>query len=247
MGTEGVGKSTWANSAPNPVFIQTEDGLDAVDVNAAFELAKKYRDVLDAINLLITDDHSYKTVVIDTLDWLEHLIHQQIADENNVDAIEKIPYGKGYKFALEQWRGVIEGLDILRNDKGMIVILLAHVKIKRFEDPTTDAYDRYLMDLHDSASSLLIEWCDILGFASHSVATKSTDAGFNRKITRGVGSGERLMHLEERPGFVAKNRYGLPALINFPKVGGWQVLEASMNVALQSKPAPQTQPKKAAA
>ena len=28
-GIHGVGKSTFAASAPNPVYIQTEDGLDA--------------------------------------------------------------------------------------------------------------------------------------------------------------------------------------------------------------------------
>jgi hypothetical protein len=238
MGTEGVGKSTWGNSAPAPVFVQTEDGLDALDVNASFEIAKTLQDVIDAIGVLIAEEHSFKTVVVDTADWLEHLIHRQIAAQNNVDAIEKIPYGKGYKFALEEWRKVLEGLDLLRNDKEMIVVILAHVKIKRFEDPTADAYDRYLLDLHDSAASLLTEWCDVLGFASHAIATKTTDAGFNRKVTRGVGSGERILHLEERPGFVAKNRYGLPPSIAFPKSGGWQVFDTAMNAAQQGKPAP---------
>jgi AAA domain len=238
MGTEGVGKSTWANSAPNPVFIQTEDGLDALDVNASFEMARSLPDVIDAISALIGDEHSFRTVVIDTADWLEHLIHRQIAAENNTDAIEKIPYGKGYKYALEEWRKVLEGLDLLRNEKEMIVIILAHVQIKRFEDPIADAYDRYLLDLHNSAASLLTEWCDVLGFAAHAIATKTTDAGFNKKITRGVGSGERILHLEERPGFTAKNRYGLPPSIAFPKSGGWSVFETALNAAQQPAKAP---------
>lgn len=233
MGTEGVGKSTWANSAPNPVFIQTEDGLDALDVNASFDIARSLHDVIDALSLLIADEHNFKTVVIDTADWLEHLIHRQVATENNTDAIEKIPYGKGYKYALEEWRKVLEGLDLLRNGKDMTIIILAHVKIKRFEDPTADAYDRYLLDLHDSAASLLVEWCDVLGFAAHAIATKTIDAGFNKKITRGVGSGERILHLEERPGFTAKNRYGLPPSIAFPKKDGWAVFETAMNAAQQ--------------
>lgn len=238
MGTEGVGKSTWANTAPNPVFIQTEDGLDALDINARFDLATKYDDVFDALLALANEEHSFKTVVVDTADWLEHLIHKHVALENKVDAIEKIPYGKGYKFAMEMWRDMVAALDLLRNDRGMIVIILAHVKIKRFEDPTADAYDRYLLDLHDSAAALLTEWCDILGFASHAIATKTTDAGFNRKVTRGTSSGERILHLEERAGFVAKNRYGLPPSISFPKANGWQVLETAMNTALNAKSTP---------
>lgn len=236
MAPQGVGKSTWANSAPSPIFIQTEEGLDAIDVNASFDLARSQQDVLDAIGALIAEDHDFKTVALDTADWLETLIHKQIAAQNSVDAIEKIPYGKGYKFAIDEWRKILEGLDLLRNEKDMITIILAHVKIKRFEDPTADAYDRYILDLHDSAASLLVEWCDVLGFANHSIATKTTDAGFNKKIIRGIGSGERILYLEERPGFIAKNRYGMPPSIGFPKHGGWTVFERELATAMQPQP-----------
>jgi hypothetical protein len=231
MGTQGVGKSSWANSAPSPVFIPTEEGLDAIDVNSAFDIARSLQDVLEALGALIYEDHDFKTVVIDTADWLETLIHKQVSAQNSIDSIEKIPYGKGYKFAVDEWRKILEGLDLLRNEKGMITIILAHVKIKRFEDPTADAYDRYILDLHDSASSVLIEWCDVLGFANHSIATKTTDAGFNKKIIRGIGTGERVLYLEERPGFLAKNRYGLPPSITFPKIDGWKAFDAAMMAA----------------
>jgi hypothetical protein len=246
MGTEGVGKSTWGNSAPNPVFIQTEDGLDALDVNASFDLATSYADVRQALWELAYEEHQFKSVVLDTADWTETLIHKKVADDHKVATIDLIPYGKGYKAAMEIWRDMLAGFDVLRNDKGMIVIILAHVKIKKFEDPTADAYDRYLLDLHDSAAALLTEWCDIIGFATHSVATKTTDAGFNRKATRATSSGERLLHLEERAGFVAKNRYGLPPTIAFPKENGWQVLETALTAAYQPKPQPQIQQSKKA-
>jgi hypothetical protein len=77
----------------------------------------------------------------------------------------------------------------------------------------------------------LIEWCDVLGFANHSIATKTTDAGFNKKIIRGIGTGERVLYLEERPGFLAKNRYGLPPSITFPKIDGWKAFDAAMMAA----------------
>ena len=234
MGPQGVGKSTWANSAPASVFIQTEEGTDAINVNAAFDLARSEQDVLDALDALAREEHDFRTVIIDSADWLESLIHRQIAAQNNVDAIEKIPYGKGYKLAVEEWRAVLEKLDIVRNLKNMVVIILAHVKIKRFEDPTADAYDRYLLDLHDSASSLLVEWCDVLAFVNHSIATKTSDGGFNKKIIRGIGSGERVMYLEERPGFIAKNRYGMPASIGFPKDNGWAEFERYLTAAMTS-------------
>ena len=33
-GTHGIGKSTFAAQAPNPVFIPTEEGLDAINATA---------------------------------------------------------------------------------------------------------------------------------------------------------------------------------------------------------------------
>jgi len=38
-GTEGIGKSTFAAQAPNPIFIPTEDGLNEIDC-ASFPMAK---------------------------------------------------------------------------------------------------------------------------------------------------------------------------------------------------------------
>jgi hypothetical protein len=37
-----------------------------------------------------------------------------------------------------------------------------------------------------------------------------SDVGFNKKVTRALGSGERVLYTAERPAFLAKNRYGLP-------------------------------------
>ena len=47
-------------------------------------------------------------------------------------------------------------------------------------------------------------------FANYRISTVKSDVGFNKKVTRALGSGARVMHTEERPAFLAKNRYGLP-------------------------------------
>ena len=44
-GQEGIGKSTFAAAAPNPIFIQTEDGLGEINCKK-FPLAKTYDEVL---------------------------------------------------------------------------------------------------------------------------------------------------------------------------------------------------------
>ena len=70
-GIEGIGKSTLAKHAPAPIFMPTEDGLREIDC-AAFPVAKTVDDIENYIRALLTEQHDYKTAVIDTADWLEH-------------------------------------------------------------------------------------------------------------------------------------------------------------------------------
>jgi hypothetical protein len=76
--------------------------------------------------------------------------------------------------------------------------------------PDFDSRPRYVIKLHSKASALLQEHSDIVLFANYRVSTVKSDVGFNKKVTRALGSGERLLHTAERPAFLAKNRYGLP-------------------------------------
>ena len=215
-GTEGAGKSTTASKAPKPIFIQTEDGLGEIDCDK-FPLAHSFDDVLAALSELNTVEHSYQTVVIDSLDWLERMIWDAVCKAHGTDSIEKVGggYGKGYTEALPYWRKVIDGLDQLRNRKQMLVLLIAHAKVEKFEDPESAAYDRYSPRLHKHAAALICEWCDAVLFATRKITTQKENTGFGRTrtIAAGIGKdgGERVLRTVGGPACVAKNRYGLPA------------------------------------
>ena len=208
-GTHGVGKSTWGSMAPQPIFIQTEDGLGEIACDK-FPLARSFDEAMQALSELYGEEHPYHTVVVDSLDWLERLIWEEVCRQKAVESIEEIGYAKGYVFALTQWREFLTGLDALRRERGMMIVLIAHCKIEQFHNPETDNYDRYTPRLHKLASAVVQEWCDEVLFATYKVYTKTTDEGFNRKISKGTGMGERLIHTTERPAHVAKNRLNLP-------------------------------------
>lgn len=208
-GVHGVGKSTFGAMAEKPIFIQTEEGINDIDVDR-FPLATTYGDVLNAISALYSEEHDYQTVVIDSLDWLERLIWAEVCADENVENIEKIGYAKGFSFAIDKWRSVLGALDALRSDRGMTVVLIAHAKIEKFENPETVPYDRYSPRLHKLASALVQEWADEVLFATYKVHTKTTSEGFDRKRTQGIGTGERIVRTTERPAHVAKNRLNLP-------------------------------------
>jgi AAA domain len=214
-GTEGVGKSTLASRAPSPIFIQTEDGLNEIDC-AKFPLARSLDEVLAALNELATQDHSFETVVIDSLDWLERMIWDVVCKREGVTTIERVGggYGKGYILAMDYWRPLIDRLASLHANRHMVVLLIAHAKVERFEDPEAAAYDRYSPRLHKHAAAFITEWCDAVLFATRRFTTRSEDAGFGRQraiaAAIGAGGGERILRTVGGPSCVAKNRYNLP-------------------------------------
>jgi len=208
-GLAGVGKTSFASQAPKPVFLCCEDGLGVLEVTH-FPLLRSFDEVLEALGQLYTDPHTFQTVVLDSLDWLEPLIWARTCKDNGWASIEDAGYGRGYLAALALWRQLLEGLNALRDERRMTVLLLGHTQVKRFESPECDPYDRFEVKLHARAAALVQEHADVVGFATYRVATTRSDAGFNRKVVRALGSGERLLHLAERPAYLAKNRYALP-------------------------------------
>jgi hypothetical protein len=213
-GTEGIGKSTFASQSPNPIFVQTEDGLDEIACNK-FPLAATYEEVLVALVELRTQEHDFETVVIDSLDWLERMIWDRVCQESGVTSIEKADggYAKGYIHALTYWREVVDHLNVLRNARGMVVLLVAHAKVEKFEDPESSPYDRYSPRLNKHAAALVSEWCDAVLFATRKVRTQTEEAGFGRKrtIAHAIGKdgGERILRCVGGPSCIAKNRYGI--------------------------------------
>lgn len=101
-------------------------------------------------------------------------------------------------------------MNALRKKRGMGVIMIAHSQIKRFEDPTSEGYDRYEIKLHRKAADLCMEHCDLIAFATYKTATKQVEGRFGSKSTRAVGTGERVLRTQERPSFIAKSRYPIP-------------------------------------
>ncbi len=222
-GDPGTGKTTFCASAPAPVFIQTEDGLGNLDV-PTFPLAKSYDEVIEALGALYTEQHEFKTVVLDSLDWLEPLIWNKVCEVHKVPSIESLGYGKGYVEALTYWRQVMDGLKALRDTKGMLVLMTAHSAVVKVEDPTMPAYDTRDLKLHRRAAALVEEFADVILYAAVQTNTITEDAGFNQKRVRAITTGNRVMHTVGQPAFLAKNRFSLPS----PLPLAWEAFAQAM-------------------
>ncbi len=215
VGTEGVGKTTFAADSPNPIFICAEDGLPPVLGEVArFPEPESFGDVFDAIRTLIREQHEFRTLVIDTLDWLEPIIWKDLCtrngwvDERGTPDIEKPGYGKGYTAATEEWRRLLAALDTLRARRQMEIILLAHATIRSFANPAGNDFNRYECKLHRGAAALVREWTDVNLFAIHEEFVQEVKG---RSTKKGISTGRRVIHTERNAAWDAKNRYALPA------------------------------------
>jgi hypothetical protein len=213
-GVGGIGKTTWAANAPKPVFLFTEDGQGKLDV-ARFEPRPKdprlrsWNELLECVRSLHSDQHDYQTCVIDSLDFAEPLLWEHTSAKHKKSDIEAFGYQKGYRYAADEARELLQWLDALRGDRNMAIICICHSAAVKFESPDAESYHRYELRLHHHFSSLVRNWSDALLFANYKVVVVKDDEAFDKKRKRAVGVGERVIYTEERPAWWAKNRYGL--------------------------------------
>lgn len=237
-GVGGIGKTTFAAGAPNPVFLFTEEGQGLLDV-PRFEpeendpVIRTWQQLIEACRVLHGDEHSFGTVVLDTLDFAEPLLWRYTAGRYAKDDIEAFGYGKGYGYAVDEARVLFDWFDALRRDRQMAVVILAHSKVRRFESPDAESYDRYQLDVHERLASHVHSWCDALMFANYKAHVVKDKEEFNKERRRATGTGERVLYAEERPSYWAKNRYGLPPELPLQ----WSAFQNAIAVPVSQQPA----------
>ena len=219
LGLPKVGKTTWAASAPGAILlpIKGEEGADEMRC-AKFPTAQSYEDVCSALNALTKEQHDYQFVVIDSASALERLIWERACEigceGKTYKKIDDFGFGKGYSVAKTVWVDFINRLDVLRNTRRMGSILIGHVAPRTFDDPLSAPYDEWVFNVHTTdkgggARDLLTQWADCILFAREKAYTKNVDTEKDPDF-KGIGSGERVLLTQKRPGHPGggRNVYG---------------------------------------
>ena len=249
-GPEGVGKSSLANDAPAAIFLDTDRASsrlhvarypfrDGEDGYIALTLAEIYA----AIDDLLANPHSYRTLVIDTIDRLEQLLWDHVCERQGPNragdrprTIEEIPYGNGYKMAVDEWRVLCHRLDQLRLRRGMDIVLLGHSVVKKYANPLGEDFDRFRPRLDDRALAFLKEWVDVVGFVAFEDAASKLRPTDDRDRPRGIFTGRRLIHLEHSAAWDAKTRLPMPAEVELSLERPWSPFAAAVDTAQQLTP-----------
>jgi hypothetical protein len=248
-GDEGVGKTTLAAAAPDPLLFDIEDGSGRLDISRysfrdepGGHVPGSYKEILGGIDDLIANPSPFKTLVLDTADRLESLMWRNMLERDSgktsamnksgktFNSIEEYGYGKGYVMALDEWRSLCAKLDRLRVSRGMAIIWLAHASIRTFKNPEGDDYDRYQLRINDKAAGFLKEWADVTGFACFEEGAGKLDGDAARP--KGFSTGRRLLRLERTAAFDAKTRISLPAQVPLDPMNPWAPLAKAVEDGL---------------
>lgn len=211
QGTDGIGKSTFGAGADTPIFIQAEDGLSFINA-PRFPQADTWAEMLEQVKSLVTEEHQYKTVVLDTTDAAAKLGEAYVCEKNGWSsaADPKAGYGAFYVAEENAWGHLLSGLNVLHTQKGMNVILLSHVASKAYKDPELEPYDRWEMRCNKKVNSLIKDWVDFNLFANY-----ETQLIKDGQKARGVSYGNRGLYTRFAAAYDAKSRLELPNKLEF--------------------------------
>lgn len=212
VGEGGLGKTTLAAMFPKPVFIRTEDGsqsLTGADV-ALMPIANTTADLFEQIEALATQDHDFKTLVIDSITQLNTMIEHEIvaSDPKQPKSINQAfgGYGAGHNHASEQHRLVREYCGHLSAHKNMHIIFIAHADNETLDLPDSDPYTRYTIRMNKRSVSHYSDNVDCVAFLKLKRFLKGEA---DDKVKRAVSNGERIITCYPTASHISKNRFGI--------------------------------------
>lgn len=197
---DGVGKTRFACSAPDPLVVDANQGSFDYDVQRV--IPQTWQDVKEWTLAVERGEVKCKTFVLDTVGDVEAMLHKELFPESSVAEYEG-GWGKGDNLAITHAR---EYLGLLERvwAKGIGIVLVAHATVREFKDPTTSSsYDRFEVSCRPRLAGTLRGWCDYVLFAREQVSP--TKANANEKV-RAITTGARYIYTRRVPAYDAKAR-----------------------------------------
>lgn len=230
-GVEGIGKTTLAAQAPEPLFIDTEGGTSHMDVRRV--RPQSWTELLAMVDEVAATPGVCKTLVIDTADWAEAMAIDHICTKYRQPGLESFGYGKGYTYLAEEFSRLLAGCDKVIAS-GKHVVITAHARQRKVELPDeTGSFDVWGLKLSKQCAPLLKEWPDALLFANYKTYVVVTDDKKHK-----AQGGKRVIYTAHRATIDAKNRHGLPEEIDLC----WDAIAPIFSQTAGNGPASPVQP-----
>ncbi len=212
-GTPGTGKTSLASTFPGPVFLVRTQGekiprdLPKGQEPMSIGETDSVKKLWDQLLALATEDHGYRTVVVDSVTGLETLFAEEILrNDPKAKSIQTAMggYGAGRDAVAVMHNRVRKAAEVIRR-KGIHVVFIAHSDVVTITPPDADSYTQYSLRLHSKSMAPYIDSVDIVGFIKQGTAVISKEG----EQKRAVATGERVLVTYLTPVAVTKNRLGI--------------------------------------
>lgn len=196
-GADGVGKTRFASGAPDPFFIDVNRGSLEYDVNRVFP--DTWTETLEWVSAVEAGQVKCKTLVVDAIGDLEHFGNSEFFGGTTIDKYDG-GYGKGETLAISKWRELLSALERVWNS-GKAIVLVGHMKVRHFDDPTGPGFDRFELSMRDKIAGQVRQWSDFVLFCREEVLQQKVGGD-----TKAVTSGVRWAYTRRCPAYDAKAR-----------------------------------------
>jgi len=219
-GDAGTGKTSLAATFPKPIFIRAEDGVGRIskklEMPDAFPCVSDSDALFDQLIALLKEDHSYLTLVIDTVTKLEEIFIREILQQDGrAKGINQAlgGYGNGAVAVAAQHARVRRAAGMLNEKKGMAIIFIAHADLETMRLPDTDDYQRYSLRMMPRGIPHYVDDVDLVGYVRLASALRG-DEGDRKKV---ISTGEREFVCHATAASVSKNGLGIIEPLPFPE------------------------------
>ena len=190
--------TSFAAGAPRPFIIDANKGSSKFDVEAVEPTS--WEDAMSWIDAVADGTVKCDTLVLDSLTDLEAMSHVKLFPNDTVTGY-KGGYGKGDDVVAGEWRLVQAKLERIWLS-GKSIVLVAHARVRKFEDPTGPGYERFEVSSRPGLAGQLRMWSDYVLFCRE-------DVGVAPGGGKAVTTGTRWMYTRRTPAYDAKARASL--------------------------------------
>ncbi len=148
-GPPKYGKTTFANGAPNPAFIFTDqNGMGSLPKTVKRLTPETWPAVMAALTSLRDKPHGYKSVVLDTVFKAEAMLIRHLCEKDGNKAALRLVgggWGAGVDMLVGEINKIVD-LFFALNKKGINTIAISQLEVQTVKDPVLDDYEKGLRE-----------------------------------------------------------------------------------------------------
>ncbi len=146
-------------------------------------------------------------------------------------------FNKGYESTAREWGVMLSRLDRLHR-QGVSSLLLVHTTDKTINNPMGADFSKYIGALNQKVWDVIKRWADAVLFGKFETiidadASSQEQAKKTGRKLKAIGGSDRVLYCEQRDAFDAKNRYGMPPVLDIPNEPSqvWATITSNMRRA----------------